>query len=153
MHRRISFNLIISCIILASCTSGTEHETNHFSNSKKAETSTQETGKHQGFKRVNAKEAHQLLTQMPDAVVLDVRTPQEFGEGHLQEATNIDFRNSAFEEHIDQLDKDKTYFVHCKSGARSSQAFEMMQENGFKNVYHIDGGILAWEAAGFKTNK
>jgi rhodanese-related sulfurtransferase len=81
-----------------------------------------------------------------DIVVLDVRTPEETAEGMIDGAIEIDFQNANFQEQIDQLDKDKTYLVYCRSGGRSADACEMMQEKGFESLYNLEGGYLRWSA-------
>ncbi len=80
-------------------------------------------------------------TQSP--VLLDVRTPEEFNAGHIQSAINIDFQNQSFLSDIKNLDNSKTYFVYCRSGNRSGKAISIMKENGFKNIYELQGGILS----------
>jgi rhodanese-related sulfurtransferase len=81
----------------------------------------------------------------PDAVVLDVRTPEEFAEGYIEKAINIDFYRPDFKSQIQKLDKSKSYFVYCKAGGRSASAAELMGKEGFKRVYDLDGGMTAWE--------
>ncbi len=83
--------------------------------------------------------------------VLDVRTPDEFKEGHIAGAKLVDFKAGDFDAKLAELDRDKTYLVHCRSGRRSSSAFAKMKELGFTSVYHLDGGILAWEEADGET--
>jgi rhodanese-related sulfurtransferase len=80
-------------------------------------------------------------------VVLDIRTPAEYSEGHLKGATNIDFNGKNFEEELAKLDRDKAYVVHCRSGGRSGRSLATLKKLGFKKVYHLDGGIMAWEDA------
>ncbi len=96
---------------------------------------------------LNANAFNQKISEQNDAVVLDVRTPEEYAGGYIANATNIDFRSSNFETEILKLDKNKTYLVYCLSGKRSASAKEVMMQNGFKNVINLDGGILAWQAA------
>ena len=88
------------------------------------------------------------LAADPSVVVLDVRTPAEFAEGHLDRAQLIDFNAGGFAEAVGSLDRSATYFVYCRSGNRSGQATEIMADLGFTSVYDLDGGIQAWEAAG-----
>lgn len=79
-------------------------------------------------------------------VVLDVRTTQEFSEGHLPSAVNIDVMDSvAFVQQISKLKKGKTYLVYCKSGRRSSKAATMMEQQGFRHIWNMEGGITAWK--------
>lgn len=78
-----------------------------------------------------------------NSVLLDVRTPEEFNAGQIQSAINIDFQNQSFTSEIKKLDTSKTYFVYCRSGNRSGKAISLMKENGFKNIYELQGGILS----------
>ncbi len=88
-----------------------------------------------------------MAEQKADAVVLDVRTPQEFASGHLAEAQNIDFRSAEFRNMVADLDRDQTYYLYCRSGNRSGQASEIMAEMGFTSLYNI-GGLADLESAG-----
>lgn len=81
-------------------------------------------------------------------VVLDVRAPDELIEtGRIKYSQNINFLTDDFEEQIKSLDKEKTYFVYCRSGKRSFGAMEIMKKNGFNKLVMLDGGILSWEEA------
>ena len=80
--------------------------------------------------------------------ILDVRTPEEFAEGYIEGAQNIDFHRDDFEIEINVLDKQVTYAVYCRSGKRSGLAAHMMQEAGFISVFNLDGGIIDWAKAG-----
>ena len=88
---------------------------------------------------------NEKLESSKDAVVLDVRTPEEFESGHLQNAKNVDFRNANFKTEVATLDKSKTYFVYCLAGSRSANAAGYMQSIGFKNVINLEGGMMAWQ--------
>ena len=81
-------------------------------------------------------------------IVLDVRTPMEFAEGHLENAVNIDFQSGSFESDIAALDKNATYAVYCRSGNRSGQAVKVMSDLGFTDLYDLDGGVIDWVSAG-----
>jgi rhodanese-related sulfurtransferase len=78
---------------------------------------------------------------MPNAVLVDVRTPAEFDAGHIPTATNIDYENATFESEIKKLDTSKTYFVYCRSGNRSAKSVAIMKGDGFQNIYELQGGI------------
>lgn len=78
----------------------------------------------------------------PGAVLLDVRTPEEFAAGHIKDAVNIDFENQTFLSEIQKLDTAKTYFVYCRSSNRSGKAITLMKESGIKNIYELQGGII-----------
>jgi rhodanese-related sulfurtransferase len=81
-------------------------------------------------------------------ITLDVRTPGEYAEGHLEGARLIDFQSGNFENEISTLDKNATYAVYCRSGNRSSQAVKVMHDAGFHNVYNLNGGVIDWANAG-----
>ena len=98
-------------------------------------------------KKVSPKEFSDV-TKQAGIVVLDVRTPAEFAEGHLENAVNIDFESGNFEEEVSKLDKSKTFAVYCRSGNRSGQAVKVMSKTGFTNIYDMDGGVIDWVNAG-----
>ena len=77
--------------------------------------------------------------------ILDVRTPDEFNEGYIPGAQNIDiYKGQGFIEEVNELDKSKEYYVYCRSGARSAQACTLMEQQGFENTYNLQGGITEW---------
>lgn len=83
-----------------------------------------------------------------DVGILDVRTADEFNEGYIPGALNIDiYKGQGFLEEVNQLDKSKDYYVYCRSGARSAQACAIMREQGFENTYNLIGGITDWRGA------
>lgn len=83
--------------------------------------------------------------QEPGVMLIDVRTPEEFAEGHLAGAINMNINDSGFESSLARLDKSKTYLIYCRSGARSGRAGNLMVSKGFTTIYNLDGGILAWK--------
>jgi hypothetical protein len=80
--------------------------------------------------------------------ILDVRTPDEISEGYIEGAQFVDFYHEDFKIEIDSLNKEFAYAVYCRSGKRSSQAMEIMQEFGFENLYNLEGGIIEWTNTG-----
>lgn len=81
-----------------------------------------------------------------NAVVIDVRTDDEVAEGIIANAIHIDiYKGQEFVNEIEELDKDKNYYVYCRSGNRSGQACNIMDQLGFENAYNLEGGILEWE--------
>ncbi|MER3318635.1 rhodanese-like domain-containing protein [Flagellimonas lutimaris] len=81
-----------------------------------------------------------------NAFMLDVRTPQEFEEGYIPGAVNIDiYLGQGFLEELGKLDKSKNYYVYCRSGARSGQACAIMNSIGIENAYNLEGGFMNWE--------
>ena len=91
-----------------------------------------------------------LITDNPpdDLVVLDVRTPEEFAEGHLDGAVLVDFYDADFADQLAALDTDVPYLVYCRSGNRSGQTLDVMEQLGFTSAVDVDGGIVAWSSAG-----
>ena len=82
------------------------------------------------------------------AVLVDVRTPEEFGEGHLEGALNIDWFSPEFDAQWASFDKDKPVYVYCKVGGRSAKAKEKLRAMGFSHVVNLTGGYDAYLAAG-----
>lgn len=87
------------------------------------------------------------MKDLPNASIIDVRTPDEFSKGHLANALNYDWNGNKFEKQIATLDKSKPVFVYCLSGGRSLSAANKMRADGFMQVYEMDGGIMKWRAA------
>jgi phage shock protein E len=86
-------------------------------------------------------------------VVLDVRTDMEYEEGHLKLTDEqYDFNSGEFHDIVDDLDKNKTYYLYCRSGNRSGQAARIMKSKGFENVYNV-GGFEDLVRAGFDAKK
>ncbi len=88
-------------------------------------------------------------TELPDVQLVDIRTQQEFNLGYIQGAENIDFYSSDFVQTISKLDKQKPLALYCKSGGRTKDALKMLAKEGFKNIYALKGGLLAWEEDGY----
>ncbi|MFH1647176.1 MAG: rhodanese-like domain-containing protein [Chloroflexota bacterium] len=88
-----------------------------------------------------------------DFVILDVRTPAEYSGGHLENAVNVDSSAADFRDRINGFDKNQTYLVYCRTGARSAAARDAMMGLGFKNVYNMTGGIMDWQAADYPVVK
>lgn len=78
-----------------------------------------------------------------NAVILDVRTPEEESEGLIPNSVNINLMNPDFPTKVLELDKDKTYYVYCRAGGRSASACQFMEKNGY-TTYNLLGGIQAW---------
>jgi thioredoxin len=81
------------------------------------------------------------------AQLLDVRTPEEFSSGHIENATNVNWNGDDFVAKAENYDKSKPVFVYCKVGGRSAQAADKLAELGFKEIYNLDGGIMKWNAS------
>jgi rhodanese-related sulfurtransferase len=101
------------------------------------------SGATKSFEELDGKAFKNQFLNSKKAVLLDVRTSAEFLSGNIKGAKNIDFYASDFRDKINSLDKDKEYFLYCRSGARSASACNMMAKSGYK-VYNLDGGIGEW---------
>lgn len=87
-------------------------------------------------------------TEKQDVQILDVRTKGEYNTGHLKGAFLADWtQQQVFEERIKSLDKTKAVYTYCLSGGRSRAAADKLRQNGFAEVYNMEGGILAWKKA------
>jgi rhodanese-related sulfurtransferase len=85
------------------------------------------------------------------AVVLDIRTPEEYERGQISGAKNIDFYSDNFESELTKLDRSAKYKIYCNSGNRSATTLNMMREMGFNDVVELQGGIQAWKSGGNPT--
>lgn len=86
-----------------------------------------------------------LRLEDENAVLLDVRTKEEYDDKHLVDATLIDIRQpQSFMSAVQDLPKDKNYYIYCRSGARSAQACQLLDQLGVSSTYNLQGGILAW---------
>lgn len=83
-----------------------------------------------------------------NTVIIDVRTPEEFAAGHLENATLIDLNSGQFHAAVPQLDPDASYVVYCRSGNRSSQAVALMKEAGIAKVTDLGSLENASKATG-----
>lgn len=102
-----------------------------------------------GIRVVSPTDAAAVLDDPPaDLVVLDVRTAEEFEAGHLDGAEMLDFYRADFADRLADLDPTKPYVIYCRSGNRSGQTRAIMVDLGFTDVVDVDGGVLAWDAAG-----
>ena len=77
-------------------------------------------------------------------LIVDVRTPDEFAQGHIEGAININVFDKNFTEQFAEFDKSEPIFLYCKSGARTSKASKKLAEFGFQNIYDLHGGIVNW---------
>jgi rhodanese-related sulfurtransferase len=122
-----------------------------FTESNTPELETQQT---QVIKNITPEEAHALIEKNrnnPDFVILDVRTPEEFAEGHIEKAVNLNYYSETFRDDLNKLDKNKTYVTHCRSGNRSGKTLDMMKGMSFKEAYNMTDGIIGWKEKGFPT--
>lgn len=100
---------------------------------------------------VSIEQFEKLLSEKTNAQILDVRTPEEFTAGHVQNAMNLNIYDKGFDNALSHLDKTKPVLVYCKAGSRSGDAAERMKKMGFSEVYNFSGGMLAWSNANKPT--
>ena len=94
------------------------------------------------------------LESEEDFIILDVRTSEEFEEIRLSNSMNIDFYNPKnFIQELEKLDKNKSYYVYCKTGNRSATTCDLMKEIGFTKTYNLLGGIAEWKGEVESQNK
>ena len=93
------------------------------------------------------------LQEKTNALLIDIRTPGEIANGHIPNASFIDFNGGKFEEEIGALDKEQPIFLYCASGGRSGRALKMMKKLGFKEIYDLDGGMRDWTSEGMEVVK
>jgi phage shock protein E len=86
-----------------------------------------------------------------NVVMLDVRTPEEYAQGHIPGVTLIPL--DQLESRLSEVPKDKTLIVTCRSGNRSAQAAELLRQKGYADVHNMLGGFTAWEKAGYPVQK
>lgn len=98
---------------------------------------------------INGQECRALLRENPDCKVLDVRGATEYAVFTLPNAFNIDILSTRAIDELEKLDRDETYLVYCAIGVRSKSATQLMNQMGFKNLYHLKEGILGY---GFPTH-
>jgi rhodanese-related sulfurtransferase len=124
MLKKMAVASILGAVLLTGCSSGSESAMNLDS------------------------VAFEAKTQEPGVVILDVRTKEEFEEGHIANAININVESNTFLSEIAKLDKSKTYAVYCRSGRRSADAVAKMSNEEFISLANLNGGVIDWANAG-----
>ena len=133
MKTQIKITLaLFSLVLIASCSNKTEEASN---------------------KIVAVTDFDKVQSENEDLVILDVRTPEEFSEGHIKDAILINFMGDDFQNKIENLDKSKTYLLYCKAGGRQEKASIQMESMGFENILLLDGGMTSWLAEGKPTEQ
>jgi phage shock protein E len=101
------------------------------------------------IERISVNEFYNGINE--NIVLIDIRTPEEYNEGHIENAINIDYYANDFSNQINSLDKEKTYYIYCRSGSRSGNALKIFEDLGFKEVYDLRHGINSWKENGFEV--
>jgi rhodanese-related sulfurtransferase len=108
------------------------------------------------FKTIPPKEAFELIKknkENPDFAMIDLRSPEQHKEEYIENSVNIPFRGEDFLSRLNTLNKNKIYLIHCKVGSIGKRTLGKMEQQGFKQVYNIEGGIKNWIEKGFPTIK
>jgi len=121
MNNLFSSTILGLALIISSCTNSQPSETN-----------------------LDPKDYANKIEEFTDETILDVRTPGEFSEGHIEGAININWNSPSFAQEIQKLDKNKPVMVYCLSGGRSSSAASKLKKEGFTTVYELNGGMMQW---------
>jgi rhodanese-related sulfurtransferase len=108
----------------------------------------------QVVKNITPEEANTMIMISSFPIhIIDVRTPEEYNGGHIENAVNVNYNSGNFSDEISRFDKDRTYIIYCRTGARSAGARDIMKELGFQKIYNMDGGITDWIAKGLPVVK
>ena len=146
MLRKVIFTAgLILAISFAACGGGQE--------TTKNTVQTAQTKQKAEVVNVQPEELKKALAEGEDVIVLDVRTPEEWNQGYIDGAQNIDIYSDDFTGRVQKLDKNKTVYVYCRSGHRSMNASKKMINMGFTDVRNVEGGILLWTEKGFEVAK
>lgn len=131
------FTIALLVLINTSCrnTSNIENENNAETNGADSKT----------INKVVSQSEFKSLLKNSEAQLIDVRTAEEHSEGSIPNSVNIDFYAEDFKTQLAKLDKNKPVLVYCRSGNRSGQTSQILNEMGFKEVYDLEGGFSAWE--------
>ena len=141
--KSLRYAWILSAALFISCTSdegGAEVETEN------VEATTVIT-------EVDAAKAATLIEEEKDLMILDIRTPEEYAEGHIAGARLVNFKSDSFEEEVAKLELNIPYLVHCRSGSRSGQSMPIFEKLGFEKIYHLTPGMNGWVEAGNPVQK
>ncbi len=106
------------------------------------------------MEKVTPSEARDMLERNldnPNFALVDVRTPEEYAEGHIENSSLVDYQSQTFISQMDGLDRGKTYLIYCRTGNRSAKTQDVMRQLGFREVYDMTGGIVQWMEEQFPT--
>jgi len=120
---------------------------------KKSDTNTTNTAVSQEQKVISLITPKDLNTRNTGIQLVDVRTPEEYAEGHIKNAININLFDDNFEEQMSKLDKSKDIYVYCLKGGRSGKASNQLEKIGFSKVYDLEGGFQNWQKKNLEVEK
>lgn len=94
---------------------------------------------------VDANKFETMINSEKNLYLFDVRTPEEFSQGHIKNSINNDIYSNKFKNIFAKIDKNETIYIYCRSGKRSAMAASELEKLGFKNIYDLKDGILSWQ--------
>jgi len=97
----------------------------------------------ESINQINSDELIDFI-ELNDAILVDVRTEDEYNSGYIESSLNIDYFSNEFSVNADKLDKSTPIILYCRSGKRSSMSANKISKLGFKEIYNLEGGILEW---------
>lgn len=97
----------------------------------------------ESINQMNSDELIEFI-ELNDAILVDVRTEDEYNSGYIENSLNIDYFSNEFSVNADKLDKNTPIILYCRSGNRSSMSANKISKLGFKEIYNLEGGILEW---------
>ncbi len=97
----------------------------------------------ESINQMNSDELIEFI-ELNDAVLVDVRTEDEYNSGYIENSLNMDYFSNEFSINVDKLDKNIPIILYCRSGKRSSMSANKISKLGFKEIYNLEGGILEW---------
>ncbi len=97
------------------------------------------------IERVSQDRFKDIIENNQDIQLIDVRTPNEYSQGAISNAVNIDYMGNDFETKIKALDKNKVTLIYCQAGGRSAKALQLFKKAGFKRTVELQGGYSGWE--------
>ncbi len=102
---------------------------------------------------ITPQEVYDAVFNSDEVQLVDVRTNEEFVDGHVKKAQNVCVTDDDFKEKAAKLDKEKPVYVYCKGGGRSARAAIILKEMGFKEIYDMEGGFINWESQGLQEKE
>ncbi len=97
----------------------------------------------ESINQMNSDELIEFI-ELNDAILVDVRTEDEYNSGYIENSLNIDYFSNEFSVNADKLDKNTPIILYCRSGNRSSMSANKISKLGFNEIYNLEGGILEW---------
>ena len=97
----------------------------------------------ESINQMNSDELIEFI-ELNDAILVDVRTEDEYNSGYIENSLNIDYFSNEFSVNADKLDKNTPIILYCRSGNRSSMSANKISKLGFSEIYNLEGGILEW---------